>query len=252
MEEEQNSSIEEVAPQDSESVVVESSEQPESAQHVESPAELQDKQERNWKETRRKQREAEMKIKAQEELIEKLLKANNPSVPEKAPEPDEFANIAADDYLTKEQSERLAAKRAEEIAEKKYRQMEAQREQERFMERLKSEYSDFTDVVNPDSIAILEEKQPKLAQTIADLKDPYKMGLQTYHYLKAMNYGGEASDKRHAREVEKKIEKNEKIVQSPQAYNKRPMAQAFQSSEAEMSKLYEEMMGFANQAGSGY
>jgi hypothetical protein len=251
MEEEQNSSIEEVAPQDSESVVVESSEQPESAQPVESTAELEDKQERNWKETRRKQREAEIKIKAQEELIEKLLKTQQP-VQEKAPEPDEFANIAADDYLTKEQSERLAAKRAEEIAEKKYRQMEAQREQDRFMERLKSEYSDFADVVNPDSIAILEEKVPKLAQTIADLKDPYKMGLQTYHYLKAMNLGGEVSEKRHAKEVEKKLEKNENIVQSPQAYNKRPMAQAFQSSKAEMSKLYEEMIGYANQAGSGY
>ena len=63
------------------------------------------------------------------------------------------------------------------------------------------------------------------------------------------------AEKRHAKEVEKKIEKNEKTVQSPQAYNKRPMAQAFSMtnmSDGEKTKLYEEMMGYASQAGHGY
>ena len=253
MEEEQNSSIQEVAPRDSESVAVESSETPEENKQVSASKEVEDKQERNWKEARRIQRESEIKMKAQEELIQKLLDANK-SVNEqpKAPEPDEFSNIAPDDFPTWGQTDKRIEKKAEAIAEKKYKQMEAQREQERFLERLKSEYSDFTDVVNPESIAILEQKVPKLAQTIAELRDPYKMGLQTYHYLKAMNITEEAPEKRHAKEVEKKLEENEKTIQSPQVYNKRPMAKVFQSSDADKSKLFEEMMGFAGQAGFGY
>lgn len=251
MEEEQNSSIQEVATHDSNSDVIDNSQQPIEKQQDQGRHEAEDKQDRNWREARRMQREAEIKIETQNELIQKLLNAQTVKAPV-VPERDEFADIADDDYLTKQQSARLAEKRSEAIFERKYREFEAKKEQERFMERLKSEYSDFTDVVHPESIAILEQKVPKLAQTIAELKDPYKMGLQTYHYLKAMNLDGEMAQKRHAKEVEKKLEKNENVVQSPQAFNKRPMAQAFQSSKAEMSKLYEEMIGFAQQAGSGY
>ena len=253
MEDEQNSSIGEVAPQDSESNVVDTSLLPEENQQVSDSHEVDDKQDRNWKEARRMQREQDIKIKAQDEMIEKLLNAKNAQpVPVQEIVPDEVDLMAGDDFLTKDQSDRRNEKSSEAVFDRKYKEYEARREQGRFMERLKSEYSDFTDVVHPESIAILEQKVPKLAETIAELKDPYKMGLQTYHYLKAMNLEGEMSKKRHAQEVEKKIEKNENSVQSPQAFNKRPMAQAFQSSEADMSKLYEEMMGFARQAGSGY
>lgn len=253
MEEDQNSSMEEVAPHGQESNVVEAEGQIEENPQVEENHELQDKQDRNWKELRRKQREAEIRESAKDELIEKLLRSRNSDAgQEKAPEPDEFANIDPDDFLTRDQTDKRIDKKAEAIAERKYQELRAREERSRFVERLESKYSDFQDVVNPDSIAIFEEKEPELASTIAELKDPYKMGLQTYHYLKRMNLSGEASNKRHAKEVEKKIEKNEKSVQSPQAYNKRPMAQAFRMTESEKTKLFEEMMGHAGRSGGGY
>lgn len=251
LEEEQNSEVEEVTPQDSESKVIETEGSTEDIQQVEGGHEPEDKQERNWRESRRKQRESDIKIKTQEELIEKLLSVKTNPVQEKAPEPDEFANIAPEDYPTWSQTDKRIEKRAEAIAEKKYKQLEAQREQSRFVERLQSKYSDFNEIVNPDSIALLEEKEPELAATIADLKDPYKMGLQTYRFIKALGNQDDVPTRRHAKEVEKKIEKNEKIIQSPQAYDKRPMAQAFNMSESEKTKLYSEMMGYAGQ-GSGY
>jgi hypothetical protein len=260
MDEDQDSRVEEVAPHDQEAEAVETDVSPDNSLEsaptsevaTEQPEE-EAKQERNWKEVRRKQREAEYKLQAQEEMIEKLLAATKTTPVHQAPEePDEFANIDPDDIPTWGQADRRIEKKAEAIAEKKYREFRAQEEQSRFLEHLKSEFSDFSDVVNPDSIAILEEKQPKLAATIAELKDPYKMGLQTYHYLKAMDLSGDVSKKRHAKEAAKKMEKNENAVQSPQAFNKRPMAQAFHVTEAEKTKLYDEMMGYSRLSGGQY
>lgn len=249
MEEDQNSEVQEVTPQDSESNAVENSSSTEESQPIESPHEAEDKQERNWKEARRKQRDSDVKLKQQEEMIEKLLNARQAPEP-MAPEPDEFANISPDDYPTWNQTDRRIAKQAEAISERKFKELEAKKERERFLERLQSKYSDFNNVVNPDSIATLEENEPELAATIADLKDPFKMGMQTYKFIKALDMSGDISDRRHAKEVESKIKKNEKIVQSPQSYDKRPMAQVFQNNSAAKTATYEEMMGYAS--GSGY
>jgi hypothetical protein len=57
---------------------------------------------------------------------------------------------------------------------------------------------------------------------------------------------------RRAKEVEKKIEENSKTVQTPQAFEKRPMAQAFKMTESELAVLYKEMTHYANMAGGGY
>ena len=59
---------------------------------------------------------------------------------------------------------------------------------DQFMDRLNRQYSDFSEVVNPETLSILEEKEPELAATIADLKDPYKIGVQSYKYIKAMGF----------------------------------------------------------------
>ena len=251
MDQDQNSSMSEVAPQDQESAAVETHESNNEVSASNERHELEEKQEKNWQAMRRKQQESELKLKAQEEMIEKLLKLQTPKEPS-APVVDEFAGIAPDDYPTWDLTEKRINKRAEEIAERKYRELESRKESERFLERLNSKYSDFQDVVNPDSIALFEEKEPELASTIAELKDPYKMGLQTYKYLKGMNLAGETSEKRHAKEVVKKLEANEKTVQTPQAHDKRPMAKAFKMDSSEMTALYEEMMGHAARSGFSY
>lgn len=210
-----------------------------------------DTQEKNFRALRESKKELERKLKTMEEYNERLMKmVNVPSLPVaqvEAEDPDE-------DFIPKGKVKKVARKEVEPL-EKKVQELEAQlnhQKQIAFFDNLKRRYSDFDDVVNTETIAILEEKDPELAQTIADLKDPYKIGVQTYKYIKAMNLSSKVDESRRNKEVDEKLAKNAKTMQTPQAFDKRPMAQAFKLTEEEKSSLYKEMMGYASQAGYGY
>lgn len=208
------------------------------------------KQSRAWAEMRVKNRQLENELKAQRDSFEQWKQSQEPK------EVDEFDSIGADEYISKGKVDRLVEKRsakiAEEIAERKINQMMEQQRNSQFMERLSRQYPDFQDVVNIETLALLEEQDPELANTIAELKDPYKIGLQSYKFIKAMNISDKVPDSRRSKEIDQKLADNAKTVQTPQAYDKRPMAQAFKMSQAERTALYNEMMGFAQQAGMGY
>ncbi len=117
---------------------------------------------------------------------------------------------------------------------------------------MKNKFSDFEDVVNPETLELLEQQDPELAKSIADVGDPYKIGLQTYKYIKSMGLAEKVPGSRRSKEVEKKIEQNQKTVQSPQAFDKRPMAQTFKLTEAMKNELYKEMVEAARLVGNGY
>lgn len=241
MDEVNNSEIDQVAPV--ETSAIEGVEQ----NHVE------DAQERNWRELNRVKRELEKKAKMQEEWIEKLMQQQQqPQVVQQ--EVDELDSIPDDDYVPKGKQKRLVKKEVEPL-QRRIDELEARLQQQSQVsqfENLKRKYSDFDDVVNPDTIAIFEEQEPELAQAIIETKDPYKKWIQTYKYIKALNLSEQVPRARRAREIDKKIESNKKTVQSPQAFDKRPMAQAFKLTDSEKSKLYEEMMHYAALAGSSY
>jgi hypothetical protein len=211
----------------------------------------EDRQERNWKAARERQKELERELKLQREMTEKLL-AMTSSQAQKPPEVDEFDQIGDDEYISKGKVQALvhkkASKIAEDIAQRKVEEALQKREQANFLDNLKRKFSDFDDVVNSDSLALLEQQDPELAQTIADLKDPYKMGVQSYKYIKALNLTEKVPEARRANEIEQKLEKNAKTIQSPQAFEKRPMAKAFELTESMKSELYKEMMGAASLA----
>lgn len=206
-------------------------------------------QEKNWREIRRRKKELEDTVRMQKELIDELKTIRTP--PE-APEVDEIDSIGDEEYIPKGKVSRLAEKKAEAMFEKKMAQYQKQQDQSQFLEKLKRQYSDFSEIVTPETLALLEEKEPELAQTIADAQDPYKIGVQSYKYIKALGLVADVPTKRRVKEVEKRLEKNSKTVQSPQAFDKRPMAEAYRMSSSEKNKLYEEMMGYASQAGSVY
>jgi alanyl-tRNA synthetase len=119
---------------------------------------------------------------------------------------------------------------------------------------LKREFSDFDEIVNPDTLALLDETYPRLAQTIAKSKDPYDAALLAYETIKAKGLTERVPDARRAKEVEKRLEQNKKTVQTPQAFEKRPMAQAFRMPETKQEKeaVYKEMLKYAQMAGGGY
>ena len=216
---------------------------------------VDDKQEKNWREMRRKQQQLENELRLQKDMNDKLMQMQlaNQTLPKQ--EVDELDSLSDDEFLPKGKVKKLMQKERDSIkreALEEFEKSQKQKEQSRFLENLKSRFSDFDDVVNPDTMALLEEKDPELAQTIVELKDPYKIGVQTYKYIKAMNLSAKVPDSRRSKEVDKKLEQNAKTVQTPQAYDKRPMAQAFKMTESDYKDLYKEMMGYASQASFSY
>ena len=212
----------------------------------------QEAEERNWKAMRLKNAELERKLKERDEMFEKIMHAQLANQTQAKQEPDEFDQISDEEFIPKGKVKALAKKEAqklaEQIAKEEVQKALQQQQQNQFMDRLQRQYSDFSEIVNPETLSLLEEKEPELAQTIADLKDPYKIGMQSYKYIKAMGLVQKAPEARRQKEVEKAIEKSEKSVQSPMAFDKRPIAQAFKMTDAMKKELYREMMGFASSA----
>ena len=262
MEEDQNSENGELTTQDHESTIVD--EGNEDTTQEDSHGHEETQQEKNFRALRKKSeqndrenQELKQRLRTQEEFMKQLMQQQNaPRTQDIPEEADEFAGMDPTEYTNFGQTAKFVDKRLSKLereiesrAEKKYIEMEQKRESSRFRERLRGKYADFDDVVNSETIAILEEQEPELATTIADLKDPYKMGLQTYNLIKAMNLSSHVQDKKRSKEVTRKLEKNEKTVASPQAHSKRPMAQAYSigtMDKQEKERVYNEMMGFAS------
>lgn len=240
MEEVENINVaQEIVPPETENHVAET--------NVNKEVEAQDQRDNeNFKNMRRKHNELERKLKEKDEMLDKVLQmqlnqtSNQQKVIEEPEEPDE-------EFIPKGKVKKVARQQVAPL-EKRLEELETRLEQQKqtqFFDKLKRQYSDFDEIVNADTLALLEEQDPELAQTIVDLKDPYKIGLQSYKFIKALNLAVKAPDRRHAKEVESKLEKNAKTVQTPQAYDKRPLAEAYRLTDAEKTKLYEEMVGYA-------
>ena len=201
-------------------------------------------QERDWRAMRQRQKEMEMEIRQKNELLERFLQ--KPQAVQEFVEPEE-----PDEEYVPAGKVKGIARRTVQPLEKKIAELEskiAQQETQKLVQSLRSTYQDFDDVVNVETLELLEKNEPELAATIAQFKDPYKMGLQSYKYIKALGLKDKLPESRHTKEVIQKMEKNAKAVQSPVAYDKRPMAQAFKSTQADKTRLYEEMMHFAGKA----
>lgn len=244
-----NSEVDEFVPQDQEEAHVEiEQEQEEPQEQPKGPSREQ------FKKLEQSKREIERELSFQRELNERLVKSQVQPIPQPVQEIDEFDSIADDDFIPKGKVNALIEKKAIKIAERVVKEEQQkflqQQHQATFMTRLKAQYSDFADVVNNETLALLEQNNPELAQTIADNKDPYKIGLQSYNYIKALGLHKE-SDSPRAKEIEKKLNSQSKIVQSPQAFTKRPMAQAFNPDD-ERKALRDEMYGAARKSGYQY
>ena len=149
-----------------------------------------------------------------------------------------------------ERNTQKVLKGTEELVRQEVQKALQKQQDTQFMDRLNRQYSDFSEIVNPETLSILEEKEPELAATIADLKDPYKIGVQSYKYIKAMGLSQSAKEQRREKEIDKAIAKSEKSVTSPMAFDKRPIAQAFKLTDAMKKDLYREMHGYAALASS--
>jgi hypothetical protein len=246
----QDSEVKEVAPQAEAQQVNEVKE----AQQTQEPVTNQ-----HLKAMRLKNAELERELKQLREGQMQLMQAQlaNNAQPARQAELDEFDKIGDEEFIPLGKVKKLAEKNtqkvlknAEDLVRNEVERQFKKQQDSQFMDRLNRQYSDFSEVVNPETLSILEEKEPELAATIADLKDPYKIGVQSYKYIKAMGLSQTAKDSRREKEVDKAIAKSEKAVTSPMAYDKRPIAQAFKLTDAMKKELYREMHGYASMANS--
>ncbi len=208
--------------------------------------------ERNWKQMRIKNAELERQLKTRDEMMERILQSQMNNQKPQQEEVDEFDSIGDDEFISKGKISKLVEKKAqkyaEDIAKREVEKHIKQQNDNQFMDRLNRQYSDFSDIVNPETLSLFEEKEPELANSIADLKDPYKIGMQSYKFIKAMGISSKVPESRREKEIEKAIDKSSKAVQSPMAFDKRPIAQAFQMTDAMKKDLYREMTGYASMA----
>lgn len=239
-ESEQNSVSQEVAPQVQEVEVIQNTQ--------EKPDQSAVDQEKNWREIRRKNKELERRLQEKDQMFEKVLNSMSTPKQQEVQEPEiddsEFANAGLVKGLTK-QAVKPLEKQLQELNHK-LQQLEIQKN----MNHLKSKYSDFDDVVNVETLEIFEEKEPQLAATLANIRDPYTLGEISYKLIKSSGLLDQTSNIKRTKEVEKKLEQNKKTVQSPAAFDKRPMAEAYKIADADRKSLYQEMMHFANGAPS--
>ncbi len=214
----------------------------------------QEADERNWKAMRIKNSELEKRLKDREEMIDKMMQMQISTQTSQPKEVDEFDSIGEEEFIPKGKVEKLVEKKAqkyaEQIAKREVESYFKKQNDSQFIDRLNRQYSDFSEIVNPETLSLLEEKEPELAQSIADLKDPYKIGMQSYKFIKAMNLSQKVPESRREKEIDKAIEKSEKSVASPASFDKRPIAQAFKLTDAMKKDLYREMHGYAAMASS--
>lgn len=243
----QDSDYQEVAPQ-VEAQVTETKE----TQQVQEPVTNQ-----HLKAMRLKNAELERELKQLRENQMEIMKAQLSYSAPAPQEVDEFDKIGEEEFIPfgkvrklAEKNSQKALKNTEELVRQEVAKALKKQESDQFMDRLNRQYSDFSEIVNPETLSTLEEQEPELAATIADLKDPYKIGMQSYKYIKAMGLSQTAKETRREKEVDKAIEKAGKAVTSPMAYDKRPIAQAFKLTDAMKKDLYREMHGYAALANS--
>lgn len=206
---------------------------------------------------RLKNAELERELKQLREAQMQIMQAQIANQQPVRQEVDEFDQIGDEEFIPLGKVKKLAEKNsqrvlknAEELVRQEVQKALQKQHQDQFMDRLNRQYSDFSEIVNPETLSILEEKEPELAATIADLKDPYKIGVQSYKYIKAMGLSQTAKEVRREKEIDKAIDKSQKALPSPLSYDKRPIAQAFKLTDAMKKDLYREMHGYAAFASS--
>ncbi len=243
----QNSEVREVAPQGEAQVnpvnEPQNTQEPVTNQHL--------------KAMRLKNADLEKELKQMRDMQMQIMQSQLANQPVRPQEPDEFDKIGDEEFIPLGKVKKLAEKNTqkvlkntEDLVRNEVEKALKKQKDDQFMDRLNRQYSDFSEVVNAETLSILEEKEPELAATIAESKDPYKIGVQSYKYIKAMGLSKSAQEARREKEIDKAITKSEKAVTSPMAYDKRPIAQAFKLTDAMKKDLYREMHGYAAMASS--
>jgi hypothetical protein len=225
-----------------------------------------DQQDKSWIKKVRRDRddairakeEAERKSKLQEELIRQLMVNQGQSQSSAQPEEDILDQIQREEYVPGEKVAKAIKREREEFRKEldKLKKMQEQQFQAKQEDQIRAAYSDYDEVVNPDTLDLLKETNPKLFNRVANLLkvDPMDGAVFAYETITAAGIVDKVPGARRAKEVEKKLDQNKKTIQSPASYDKRPMAQAMSYPETKAAReaLWAETQRYAALTGGGY
>lgn len=171
----------------------------------------EDLQEKNWRAARARMEEQQRNIQKLEWELDQIRRSQ-----QKPAEPEE------EEYLT--DSERKLANKIKAL-ESKIQSNEV-KEVDYVIERLRTKYTDFDDVVNPENIAYLQQNNAPLAKALQSLKnEPYEQGLAAYEALRHTEW----FKTRHTMADKAALDKNVKKPMSVQAVRKTgPLSEANQ------------------------
>lgn len=164
---------------------------------------------RNWEEVHKV-------LKLQKQKIEELeSRVSQKSEPIKQEEPDEFANLDPEEYITagkaKALAEKLASKQAEKAAKQYIEQYARQQNVDRDETRMRSKHEDY-DYVVKNYVLPMIENDPALAYKIQQSKNPaetaYKLGKISDEYTE------DAQSKQGAEKAEKILKNSSRPVSS--------------------------------------
>jgi hypothetical protein len=161
----------------------------------------EDFQDKNWRAARSQMEDQRRHIQMLQSELE-IVRRSQPA----AKEPEE-------EFLT--DSERRLNDKIKTL-DQRLKQKEA-KEADYVVDRLKSKYADFDDVVNEENIAYLQKNNAALAKALASLKDePYEQGLAAYDALRKTEW----YQQRHTMQDKAKLEQNVKKPMSVQSVRK--------------------------------
>lgn len=256
--------VEETLQMESAAPQTETNQQAISNESVETSGVASDQQDKGWirklrrdrDEAIRKAEEAERKDRMKDELIKQLMAGHNQSQP--AVEEDIISELQKAEYVEGEKVAKALKKQQQEF---KSQLDELKKQQDRVLaakqeEQIRSQYQDFDDVVNADTLDMLKETNPKLYSRVANLLrvDPVDGAIFAYETIVGSGITEQIPGLRRKKEVEKKLEQNKKTVQSPISHDTRPIAQAMSYAEAKKARdaLWAETQRYASHAGFGY
>lgn len=162
-------------------------------------------------------RQLEQKNKQLEQSLYEMKLALDKSVSKKETPEEDFNSLQDDDLLTISQAKKLAERQAREIVKQELQKIE----KEALPRQVKSQYTDYDQVVTPENIEQLIKEDPDLEYDIQVSKNPY---ARAYKEIKRASFFKAKHEKK---AIEEKIEDNlSKPLSSNSLGQQRPLSLA--------------------------
>ena len=186
----------------------------------------------NWRQMEKRLQEQELRNRELETTLQKLVQPaqrQEEELPELSPNDiPEWKNVTT--Y-------------AEKIAEKKFKQLLAEKEKQELPTKVRQKFTDFDQVVTPERVKELEKTHPELAGAISTAPDPYSAA---YSALKILHQTKGKVDESAKEEAEKILENAKKPASINSVGRQGALSNASSFAKKSKDQLYKEMLSHAS------